>query len=94
MSYNLARIEMVWCFQIFCLQIFPPLIVTICTFDVLQFIIPASLSDGWVCYVWDMKRKSIHVLDPQNLREMAEDHRSMNEYVSSVLHMSLSSCLA
>ena len=58
-----------------------------------QLIVPASLADGWVCYAWDMKRKTIYVLDPLNLTEISDDRRSLHEDITSVLHSALCRCL-
>jgi len=56
-------------------------------------VVPAKLIDGWVVYVWDMKKKLIHVMDPSRLASITDARRSLHEDISSVLHASLARCL-
>ena len=62
-------------------------------FNLMQFVVPASLIDGWVCYFWDMKRKIIHVLDPLNLTGISDARRCVHEDVTAVLHGAFVRCL-
>jgi hypothetical protein len=62
-------------------------------FNLMQFVVPASLIDGWVCYFWDMKRKIIHVLDPLNLTGISDARRCVHEDVTAVLHGAFVGCV-
>ncbi|KAL6905293.1 hypothetical protein ACP4OV_002894 [Aristida adscensionis] len=59
-----------------------------------MIVIPARLIDGWVCYMWDMRRKVIHVLDPGNAMSVDNERRAMHSDLTGVVHRALSELIA
>jgi hypothetical protein len=58
-----------------------------------QFFAPAILDDGWVVYMWDMRSRVIHVLDPlAGPKGPNIERKELLELAASTLHDALFAC--
>lgn len=55
---------------------------------------PARIVSGWVCYMWDMHKKMIHVLDPANPIGLDNERCAYHADVTKLLHKALADCIS
>ena len=58
-----------------------------------QISVPVIVSGWWACYIWDMERKEIHILDPVLASSPYSIQNKHHEEAIKLLHKGLFTCM-
>lgn len=60
----------------------------------IQLISPVQLaSDTWACYVWDMEKRQMHILDPVLQHREVSDVSAKHRQTVTIIHTGLLTCI-